>query len=171
MCLFRMDLDPIIHQTKFLSFFSISFKVASHHLEFTALKDKKKKKLKAARNHVGATVFPAGRKTFYFAFFSILPVVCGCLSQGSEEQSSNASGVNRAQGHVCLCVCVCLCVGHCTEILFDCHSDSIVKDSTVASREQQSVYCNTELRRCAFIPLAPLGCAATCQETIKNPLW
>lgn len=107
-----MDLDPIIHQTKFLSFFSVSFKVASHHLEFAALKDKKKKKHEAARNQVGATVFSAGRKTFYFFLFHF---ACGLrlLKSGVRRTVKQRKWGQQGPGArvwVCVCVYVCVCV-------------------------------------------------------------
>lgn len=57
------------------------------------------------------------------------------------QQSSNASGIFFCPGRACVGVCVCLSL-QTTDISFKCHNDNIVKDATVASREQQSVYCN-----------------------------
>lgn len=104
LCVFSAeDLNPIIHQTKFFFFLYLFFKDTSHHLEFKRLKkcETKLEPLLFCQEKLFLCVSPPPPHP-------ILPVVCGCSSQGSEEQSSNASWINMAWGRVCVCVCFSL---------------------------------------------------------------
>lgn len=108
-------------------FLYLFFKVTSHHLEF--------KRLKKFETRLEPLLFCQEK------LFLSPPLFClwFVAAQVGIQKNSWAMQVGLTwPGAVCVCECVCV-------FLTTNHRDflwMVVRDATVASREQQSVYCN-----------------------------